>query len=294
MGAPEVWFPNLGIEIHELDTVAFELFGRTVYWYGFLICIGVILAAQIAIFEIWHRGESEDDYLNVGVVGLIVSVIFSRLYYVIFSWDYYKNHLDKIFAIREGGLAVYGGVIGAILTAYIWTRMKKRSFLELMDIFIPGFPIAQAIGRWGNFFNREAFGGYSNGLFAMRYIADQAKSVSEELMDKAIYARGATYIQVHPTFLYECIWNVCVFIVLMIFRHKKKFEGQLTAMYLIGYGCGRIWIEGLRTDQLLVGSTNIAASQVLSGILIVIGILLFYFGLKKIKIKKSLNITEKS
>ena len=283
MTAPEVWFPNLGIEIETLDNVAFTMFGRTVYWYGLLICIGVVLAAQIAIFEIWHRGEKEDDYLNVGVIGLVVSIICARLYYVVFSWDYYKNNLDKIFAIREGGLAIYGGIIGAILTAYIWTRLKKRSFLELTDIFIPGVPIAQAIGRWGNFFNREAYGGFSDGLFAMRYLVSQAKAIPQELLDKAIYERGASYIQVHPTFLYECIWNVCVFIVIMIFRHKKKFDGQLTAMYLIGYGAGRIWIEGLRVDQLLIGGTNIAASQVLSGILIVIGVVMFYFGLKKNK-----------
>ena len=144
--------------------------------------------------------------------------------------------------------------------------------------------LGQIIGRWGNFFNREAFGGYTDGLFAMRYMKDQVSNISQSVLDKVVNINGVEYIQVQPTFLYESFWNLCVFIILMVLKRKKKFDGEIFGLYIIGYALGRVWIEGLRTDQLIIGSTGIPVSQLLSAFLIVVGIVIIYLRNKKTKI----------
>ncbi len=281
---PEIWFPNLGIQIKELSNVAFSIFGIDVYWYGVIIGTGIILSLFLALYEAKRTNQNPENYMDFTMIAIVVCVICARLYYVIFSWDYYSQHLSEIFAIRNGGLAIYGGIIGGVLTAYFYTKAKKLNFWLFADTAAPSLLLGQIIGRWGNFFNREAFGGYTDGLFAMRYMKDQVSNISQSVLDKVVNINGVEYIQVQPTFLYESFWNLCVFIILMVLKRKKKFDGEIFGLYIIGYALGRVWIEGLRTDQLIIGSTGIPVSQLLSAFLIVVGIVIIYLRNKKTKI----------
>ncbi|HIT73139.1 prolipoprotein diacylglyceryl transferase [Tyzzerella sp. An114] len=280
---PEIWFPNLGIQIKELSNVAFSIFGIDVYWYGVIIGTGIILSLFLALYEAKRTNQNPENYMDFTMIAIVVCVICARLYYVIFSWDYYSQHLSEIFAIRNGGLAIYGGIIGGVLTAYFYTKAKKLNFWLFADTAAPSLLLGQIIGRWGNFFNREAFGGYTDGLFAMRYMKDQVSNISQSVLDKVVNINGVEYIQVQPTFLYESFWNLCVFIILMVLKRKKKFDGEIFGLYIIGYALGRVWIEGLRTDQLIIGSTGIPVSQLLSAFLIVVGIVIIYLRNKKTK-----------
>lgn len=266
---PDIWFPNLGIEIMELNRVAFTVLGKEVYWYGIFIGLGVILGVVFAMLEAKRTGQDPDLYVDFVIYALIFAIIGARLYYVAFSWDYYSANPAKIFAIREGGLAIYGGIIGATLTAIVYCKKKKVDFWLLADTASPCIAFGQMMGRWGNFFNREAFGGFTDGLFAMRLRVDQVRAgdISQQVMENIMNFGGVDYIQVHPTFLYESIWNLCLFLLLVIYRPKKKFAGQILGLYFLGYALGRVWIEGLRTDQLMIG--GFAVSQLLSACIIV-------------------------
>lgn len=278
---PEIWFPNLGIEIHKLSNVAFNIFGINVYWYGVIIGSGIMLALLLAIYEAKRTNQKPDDYIDFTMIAIVVCVICARLYYVIFSWDYYSQHISEVFAIRNGGLAIYGGIIGGVITAFLFTKKKKLNFWLFADTAAPSLLLGQIIGRWGNFFNREAFGGYTDGLFAMRYMKDQVSNIPQSVINNIVTVNGVDYIQVQPTFLYESLWNLGVFIILMILKRNKKFDGQIFGLYILGYAIGRVWIEGLRTDQLILGHTGIAVSQLLSAVLIFVGIAILYMRNKK-------------
>ena len=184
---PEVWFPNLGIEIQKLDNVAFNIFGLEVYWYGLIIGIGILSGLLLAVHEAKRTGQNPDDYMDFVLVAIVACVIGARLYYVAFSWDNYKDNLMSIFALREGGLAIYGGIITAVICAILFTRYKKMNFWLFADTAAPSLILGQIIGRWGNFFNREAFGGYTDGLFAMRYIKDQTYNIAQCVLDKTVF-----------------------------------------------------------------------------------------------------------
>ena len=287
---PEIWFVNLGIKINHLDRVAFTLFGIDVYWYGIIIACGMILGLYVTLREAKRTGQDPDFYIDTVLISALVSILFARLYYVIFSWDYYKNNLNEIFSIRNGGIAIYGAIIGAVISALIICKVRKKNFYKVADTFSFALLIGQIIGRWGNFVNREAFGGYTDSLFAMRYIKEQASNIPKDVLDKVITVDGVEYIQVHPTFLYESLWNIGVLIVIFIFRKRKKFDGQLMAIYFIGYGLGRLWIEGMRTDSLMIASTNIRASQALSLILIIAFTIYLIVNLKKCKDLSDIDI----
>ncbi|MEA5083716.1 MAG: prolipoprotein diacylglyceryl transferase [Lachnospiraceae bacterium] len=281
---PEVWFPNLGIEIKHLSRVALSILGFDVYWYGLIIGSAIMLAVMLVMHEAKRTGQNPDEYLDFGIYTIIISIVGARLYYVIFTWDDYKNNLIKIFALREGGLAIYGAVLTGIVCGIVYSRKKHKDFWLMADTILPSVLLGQLLGRWGNFFNREAFGGYTDGLFAMRYLKEQVmdSNISADILSKVVNINGAEYIQVHPTFLYESLWNLALFIGLILLRkYGKKFNGQIGALYVIGYGIGRFWIEGLRTDQLVIGSTGIAVSQVVSVILVIIGIAIYIFGMRK-------------
>ena len=279
---PEIWFPNLGIKIKELNNVAFTVFGLNVYWYGVIIGLGIIISLALAVKEAKRTGQNPDNYMDFTMIAIVICVICARLYYVIFSWDYYSQHLNEIFATRNGGLAIYGGIIGGIVTAIVYTKVKKLNFWLFADTTAPSLLLGQIIGRWGNFFNREAFGGYTDGLFAMRYMKEQVSNIPQSVLDNIINVNGVQYIQVQPTFLYESLWNLGVFVILMILKRRKKFDGEIFGLYLLGYGLGRVWIEGLRTDQLILGNTGIPVSQLLSAIIIIISIVILYIRYKKI------------
>ena len=278
---PEIWFPHLGIEIEQLSRTAFSIFGQDIYWYGIFIGLGVICGVLLVMHEAKRTGQNPDSYLDFAIYALIFAVIGARLYYVLFSWDFYSQNPEKIFAIREGGLAIYGGIIGGVLTAIIYCKVKRMDFWKMADTAAPSLILGQVMGRWGNFFNKEAFGGYTDNLFAMRYQLSQVRTsdVTPDILQHLVTVNGVGYIQVHPTFFYESAWNACIFVILLILQRKKKFDGQVCAVYFFGYALGRVWIEGLRTDQLLIG--GIPVSQALSAILILASVGLYIYRRKK-------------
>jgi phosphatidylglycerol:prolipoprotein diacylglycerol transferase len=291
MLAASIRFVNLGIEIESLPKT-FNLFGLEVAFYGLIIAIGMFIAMMLAFHEAKVTGQDVDMYYDFAIWLIVCSVAGARLYYVIFQWDQYKDNLLEIFNLRSGGLAIYGGILTGIITAIIYAKVKKQNFWQLADVAIVSVLVGQMIGRWGNFFNREAYGGYSDGLFAMQIRLDEAGGVvTEELLSHLTVVDGISYIQVHPTFLYESLWNLGLFILILIFRRRKKFEGEVFAWYAIGYGIGRFIIESLRTDQLLLPIINIPVSQVVSIGMILAGIIIEILG-RKNKLYKTPDSTD--
>ena len=265
----EINFPNLGIYLDHVGK-NISIFGLSIAYYGIVIVTGMMIAIWIAQREAKRTGQNPEQYLDLAMIGIAAGILGARIYYVIFAWDYYKDDLLSIFNIRQGGLAIYGGIIGACIAVVIYSRKKKQNFSLLMDTASMSIVFGQIMGRWGNFFNREAFGDYTNNLFAMQLpvSAVRANEITQKMWDHAVTVNGVEYIQVHPTFLYESLWNVGVLLFLFWFRKRKKFNGEVFLMYLIGYGLGRIWIEGLRTDQLLLPVVGLPVSQLLSGCLV--------------------------
>lgn len=266
-------FPHLNIYLdHVGKNVMIGNF--TIAYYGIVIAIGMIAGLAIACWMAKRTGQSTDTYFDLALIAIVCSLIGARLYYVAFRWSYYKDNLISILNVREGGLAIYGGVIAAIITTFVFSKVKKLSMGLLCDTAGLGLVLGQVIGRWGNFFNREAFGGYTDGLFAMQLplSAVRTSDVTAELMENVVERGGITYIQVHPTFLYESMWNLVLLILLILFTKHKKFDGEVFLLYLAGYGIGRFWIESLRTDQLLIPGIGYPVSRALAGVLVVISI----------------------
>lgn len=238
----------------------------SIAFYGMVIALGMVLAFIFIMREAKRVGYKQDDFMDLFIFGIIFGVIGARIYYVIFSWDDYKNNLLQIFNIRGGGLAIYGGIIGGTITVIVLCHIKKLNFWKCADVIVFGVLIGQICGRWGNFFNREAFGGYTDGLFAMRIPIDavnRAQDITAEMKANIVTVNGIDCIQVHPTFLYESLFNLCVFIFLLWYRKRKKFDGEIFFLYIGLYGLGRSIIEGLRTDQLQLPGTSIPVSQLL-------------------------------
>lgn len=283
-----IQFPNLGIEFDNVGS-SVKVFGIDIAYYGIIIALGMAAGYLVAEWQARRTKQNPDVYLDFALYAIILSVIGARLYYVVFTWDEFKDNPISIFNTRNGGLAIYGGVIAAVLTALVYTKIKKISFGLLADTGCLGLITGQMIGRWGNFFNREVFGQYTNNLFAMRldirdvggdytcsvaYLAEKYANRPDayrrimEIRDNTVFVNGITYIQVHPTFLYESVWNLGVLIFLIFYSKHKKFNGEVFLFYLFGYGLGRVWIEGIRTDQLFLWGSPIAVSQLLSILLV--------------------------
>ena len=278
-------FPNVGIHLENVGKTI-SVFGFEIAFYGMVIGLSVVAGILMATYLAKKSGQDPDIYYDLAIYEVIISVIGARIYYVVFSWDSYKNDLLSIFNLREGGLAIYGAVLAALITAIVYCKVKKLSFGLLADTGAPGLILGQIMGRWGNFFNREAFGEYTDNLFAMRLPLDAVRSsdVTEMMRSNMEVIDGVSYIQVHPTFLYESLWNLGVlFIMLLCWRRYKKFDGQILMMYLFGYGVGRFWIEGLRTDSLMFFGTGLRVSQVLALMLVVGSALVTWKMLKKSK-----------
>ena len=272
-------FVHLGITIEHLQN-HITIFGFSIAFYGIIIGIGMLLGITLAARDAEKRGIGEDTIYDFALLGIVCGVIGARLYYVFFRWDNYRGNLLEILNLRAGGLAIYGGVIGGILSLMVYCRRKKQNFLNLADSLILGVLVGQILGRWGNFFNAEAFGRYTDGLFAMQLRRDIVNPImiDSALLQHLVRVNGVDYIQVHPTFLYESVWNLCLLLFLLWYRPKKRFTGEIFFLYLGGYGLGRVWIEGLRTDSLLVPGTGIAVSQALAGVCVLVALLCILAG----------------
>lgn len=246
-------FPGLGLKFI-IDPTAFTIFGIPIYWYGIIISTGFLLAILLTTYEAKRVGLDPEIIMDIALFGTPAAIIGARLYYVVFNWSAYKDNLSEIFAIRHGGLAIYGAIIAALITTVIYCKVKKINIWRVFDIGVLGLIIAQAIGRWGNFVNQEAYGEQTNLPWRM------------EVFDVQTQSR----IAVHPTFLYESLWNVVGFLFLIWYRKRKKFHGEIFLFYTLWYGLGRFWIEGLRTDSLYLG--NFRVSQIVAAISVIVSI----------------------
>ena len=266
-------FPHLGIYLPNVGKTI-SVFGFDIAYYGITIAIAMIVGISIALHEAKRTGQNQDTYLDLLMLTMLTSVVGARIYYVIFSWDNYKDNLGEILNIRNGSLAIYGGIIAGAITVFIYSKITKMKFLQIADTVCMGLAAGQIIGRWGNFFNREAFGEYTNNLLAMQLpvSAVRKNEITSAMWNHVVTIGGVEYIQVHPTFLYEGLWSFMVLLFLFWFRKRKKFEGELFFCYLAGYGAGRFWIESLRTDQLLLPGIHVPVSQLLSAVLVVVSL----------------------
>ena len=284
MGKMDIAFPNLHIYLKDVPK-SFSIFGFDIALYGVIIGLGFFLALLLISRMAKKTGQNPDDYWDIAVYIIVFSIIGARIYYVFFAWDYYKDNPISVLYIRNGGLAIYGGVIAGFLTAFIYTKIKKKSFLMMADTIMYGLLLGQLIGRWGNFTNREAFGEYTNGLFAMRLPVDAVRGGEITALMKEHMSAQTNYIQVSPTFLYESVWNLCLLIILLFYCKHKKFNGEIVLFYLGGYGLGRAWIEGLRTDQLIMHTTGLPVSQMLAICLVVFAVVMDV--ITRIRLKKN-------
>lgn len=293
MNAFDIAFPHLGIYLENVPK-NFQVFGITIAFYGVIIGIGIMLGILMAVHQAKVTGQNSDVYWDFAIYAIVFSIIGARLYYVAFSWDNYKDDLLSILNTRNGGMAIYGAVIAAFITLVVYAKVKKENMFLMGDTAVYGLILGQIIGRWGNFMNREAFGEYSDGLFAMQLPIEAVRSheITETMW--ANMEAGANYIQVHPTFLYESMWNLMILILMLFYRNRKAFHGELCLFYLGGYGLGRFMIEGLRTDQLLISGTDIAVSQMLSLVMVIFAVVADVLVRRQIKSGRLETIVPKS
>ncbi len=267
MGVNDIAFPNLGLYLKNVPQ-GFSIFGFYISLYGVIIATGVIAGISIVAHLAKKTGQNPDDYWDFAIYGVLFGLVGARIYYVAFEWDSYKNNLLQIFHVRGGGLAIYGGVIAAFITLFVWCRIKKKDPRVIGDTAMAGLLLGQIIGRWGNFTNREVFGEYTDSLLAMRIPLEAVRDRSDITENIAAHITGdANYIQVHPTFLYESGLNLLLLVVILLYFCHKKFRGEICLMYLGGYGIIRFFVEGIRTDRLKLAGTDIAVSQLLGIIL---------------------------
>ena len=267
-------FPNLGIHLEKVGK-AITIAGFDIAYYGIAIALGILAGVAMASYEAKRTGQNSETYVDLITYGVIFGIIGARIYYVAFSWEMYKGDFRSMINLRQGGLAIYGGVIAAVITVFVFAKIKKLSFGLLLDTAGMGLVLGQAIGRWGNFFNREAFGEYTNNVFAMCLPTDAVRKsdITETMWNNIERVNGTNTIQVHPTFFYESMWCLMIFCIMMIYTRKlKKFDGEVFLIYLGGYGAGRFWIEALRTDQLLLPVIELPVSRVLAGVMVVFSV----------------------
>lgn len=256
----------MGDTIQPIDPIAFQLGPIQVHWYGVIIGLGALLGLYLAIREGERRGLHKDVFVDLLLFALPIAIIFARTYYVIFQWDYYSDNLAEIPKIWHGGLAIHGGLIGAVVTGFVYAKVKNLSFWKLADIAAPSIILGQAIGRWGNFINQEAHGGPVSREFL------ENLQLPDWIINQ-MYINGQYY---HPTFLYESIWNFAGFVILILLRKVHLRRGELFLSYIIWYSVGRFFIEGMRTDSLMLTET-LRMAQVLSALLALLAIAIFIY-----------------
>lgn len=263
-----IGFPNLGLEF-TLSRVACTVLGKDIYWYGIIICAGFILAALYVNSRTKDFGITSDNLTDCLIICVPLGIICARIYYVVFEWGYYAQHPGEIIAIWKGGIAIYGGIIGTLIGLFVYSRVKKLSFASLCDLAAFGLLIGQCIGRWGNFVNGEAHGGPTTLPWGM--------TIDGQSM-------------VHPTFLYESLWNLTGFVLLHFYSKKRRFKGEIALLYAAWYGAGRAWIEGLRTDSLYIGSVRV--SQLLAVVSCIAAVAVLARQYHRIKVAKAFYVPE--
>lgn len=263
-----IGFPNLGLEF-TLSRVACTVLGKDIYWYGIIICAGFILAALYVNSRTKDFGITSDNLTDCLIICVPLGIICARIYYVVFEWSYYAQHPGEIIAIWRGGIAIYGGIIGTLIGLFVYSRVKKLSLASLCDLAAFGLLIGQCIGRWGNFINGEAHGGPTTLPWGM--------TIDGQSM-------------VHPTFLYESLWNLAGFVLLHFYSKKRRFKGEIALLYAAWYGAGRAWIEGLRTDSLYIGSVRV--SQLLAIISCIAAVAVLARQYHRIKVAKAFYVPE--
>lgn len=278
----DIRFPNLGIDLHNVKD-GFTIFGFEIKFYGVIIALGFLMAYILVTREAKRTKQNDEDYLDFILWMIIPAILGARAYYVIFSWsDYVKKGrsfgqtIASIVNIRNGGLAIYGGLIAGFIVAFVFCKKRNIKLTLFADTAVMGILIGQIMGRWGNFFNREAFGDYTNSLFAMQIPTDyyggaipslvNSGIITERMADNVVTYNGMHFISVHPTFLYESLWNLALLVLIACYRKHKKFDGELVLMYVWGYGLGRVLIESLRTDSLMLPFGNMRVSQLVAAI----------------------------
>lgn len=272
-------FPHLNIFIEKLSS-GFEIFNFHIAFYGIIVAVGMICGFYVATYIAKKTNQNVDNYYDLFMLIIVFAIIGARIYYVIFNLDYYSKNLKEIINIRAGGLAVYGGVISCFIVCFIFCNIKKLNFFQVIDTCFAGLTVGQVIGRWGNFFNMEAFGTWTDNIFAMRMKYDllDKTSVDQKMIDNMLNINNIDYVQAHPTFFYELALNLILFIIILLMFFKLyKFYGQIMATYFIGYGLIRFFVESLRTDSLYIPNSNIRVSQVVSLILIILGIVMILY-----------------
>ena len=278
----QISFPGLGIEEFTLNRIAFSIGKLEVRWYGIVITMGILLAFLYAIFRgKRNEGVIMDDIIDVGLWTVILGILGARLYYVLTTLDeYHYDSIIDVIAIWNGGLAIYGGIIGGCIGILIACKIKKLKWRKLFDMVGPGVMIAQALGRWGNFFNGEAYGYPITDtthfyLFNNEIVLPGGEGTLFHTLRMGLYPRGSSYpVYFHPTFFYECVWNVVGFILINLFYKHKKYDGQVAILYFVWYGFGRMFIEGFRTDSLYIPGTSLRISQCLGLFFLTVGVLL--------------------
>lgn len=280
MGVKDIAFPNLGIYLTNVPK-SFSIFGFEIALYGVIIACGMMLGITLASKMAPKNGLSSENVWDFIFYAIILGIVGARVYYVVFRWEDYRDNIIDVFNIRQGGLAIYGGLIVGFTVMFVYCWRKKVKALDLADTVVPGIALGQAIGRWGNFTNREVFGEYTDNILAMRLPVEMVRksdisaSIAEHMTD------GINYIQVHPTFLYESLWNLGLMIFLILWTPRKKFSGQVMSFYFLGYGIGRFWIEAIRTDVLYLWNTHIAASQMVCIAIIILALILNIIFIKR-------------
>ncbi len=307
-----IGFEKLGIWLSNVPR-GFTLFNFNFAFYGVVIAIGALLGLTLSMRHAGKNGEDPDLYFYFAIPAILFGVLGARIYYIIFNFDIYRDNPLLMLNIRDGGLAIYGGIIAAVIWLVVYTRLKKASFWLMIDTGCLGLLVGQIFGRWGNFFNREVFGKFSDGLLSMQIdvscpllwpefnpelVSDASLAqmyagrsgmlakIMEVRQNIYVNAAGVSVISVHPTFLYESLWNLALLIFILIYSKHKKFDGELFVYYIGGYGIGRFWIEGVRTDQLFIGNTALAVSQVLSAVLVVAAVILWFILRKRAEKKR--------
>lgn len=299
-------FPKLKLFFEQVPE-GFDFFGLHLALYGILVAVALIVGLFMAQWQAKRTKQQPEVYLDFALYAIVFSFIGARLFYVLFHWQEYKVDFWHIFYVRDGGLSIYGAIIAAIVTAFVYCKMKKVSFALLSDTAVIGLLSGQIIGRLGNFFSRESFGTYTDGLFAMQIEQSDAgidflctiQNLAErydrqeqvflnilEIREKAMVVDGIRYIQVHPLFLYEMFWNVCLLFILFFYAKYKKFDGEILLLYLCGYGLGKVWMESLRIDALFLWETGISFFQITAVVFVVIPFLLLVVGWKRTYEKK--------